>query len=197
MRLSSTGDWKRQADDLAAALRQYHKDGLDMVFCAAGGWQGGGMKDKGVLASAEAMWEVNARTALVSAHVASSMLNDDGMLVLTGAQAALQPTPGMIGYGMAKVATAHLCASIAADPAIKWRCSAILPNIIDTPANQDAMGHYIHDDWTPPEKIAEKLVEWLRDPAQRPPSGAMVSVSTLEGITTWDTGRLRTELVPL
>jgi hypothetical protein len=34
---------------------------------------------------------------------ASRCLKDDGMLVLMGAQAALQPTPDMIGYGMSKV----------------------------------------------------------------------------------------------
>lgn len=43
---------------------------------------------------------------------ASTALKNDGMLVLMGAQAALQPTPTMLGYGMAKVlphTTALLC----------------------------------------------------------------------------------------
>jgi hypothetical protein len=46
---------------------------------------------------------------------ASSQLKDDGLLVLTGAQAALQPTPTMIGYGMAKVCSVlyHLFLSCA------------------------------------------------------------------------------------
>jgi dihydropteridine reductase len=37
----------------------------------------------------------------------------NGLLVLTGAQAALHPTPGMIGYGLAKAGVHHLTKSLA------------------------------------------------------------------------------------
>lgn len=68
-----------------------------------------------------------------------------------------------------QVATLHLCHSLAADDAVPWRCITLLPSIIDTPANQEAMGRYIHDDWTPPERIAEALQGWLGDADTRPP----------------------------
>jgi dihydropteridine reductase len=37
----------------------------------------------------------------------------EGLLVLSGAKAALKATPGMVGYGMAKAAVHHLTKSLA------------------------------------------------------------------------------------
>eukprot|EP00953_Heterococcus_sp_UTEX-ZZ885_P002698 1974-Heterococcus_DN1.PRE.1 len=56
------------------------------------------------------------------------------------------------------------------------------------------MGNYLHPDWTPPEHIAEQLVTWLKDPVQRPPSGSIVLVNTVEGQTSWQSAKLKTEL---
>lgn len=42
-------------------------------------------------------------TSLIASNLAAKFLKEEGTLVLTGAQPALSPTPGMIGYGVAKV----------------------------------------------------------------------------------------------
>jgi dihydropteridine reductase len=39
-------------------------------------------------------------------------MSSEGLLILPGAQAALEPTPRMIGYGMAKAAVHHLTTSL-------------------------------------------------------------------------------------
>ena len=82
------------------------------------------------------MWKSNARSAVFAATLASTELKQDGLLVLVGAQAALQPTPGMFAYGMAKAATLHLCTSLAADPSLSWSTVCLLPNTIDSIANR-------------------------------------------------------------
>jgi NAD(P)-dependent dehydrogenase (short-subunit alcohol dehydrogenase family) len=43
------------------------------------------------------------------------LAHSNGLLVLTGANASLGPTPGMIGYGMAKAAVHHLVKSLSSE----------------------------------------------------------------------------------
>lgn len=58
---------------------------------------------------------MNIRSALGASHVASKLLKENGLLVLTGASAALNATPGMIAYGITKAATHHLIKSLAVE----------------------------------------------------------------------------------
>jgi dihydropteridine reductase len=51
--------------------------------------------------------------AVDAAHFASLFLEPRSSLVLTGAAAALGPTPGMIGYGLMKASTHYLVRSLA------------------------------------------------------------------------------------
>jgi len=54
------------------------------------------------------------QSSLVSGQLAAKHLNENGLLVLTGANAALKGTAGMIAYGTAKAAVHHLVKSFAA-----------------------------------------------------------------------------------
>ena len=54
-------------------------------------------------ATTELMFKQSVWTSVVSAQLAAHHLAPGGTLVLTGALAAREGTPGMIGYGMAKV----------------------------------------------------------------------------------------------
>jgi dihydropteridine reductase len=70
-------------------------------------------------------------------------------VVLTGAGAALSPTPDMVAYGVTKTATHFLTKSMAQDPALAGVTSlAILPTTIDTAPNRAAMPHADFSDWT-------------------------------------------------
>ena len=55
------------------------------------------------------------------------------------------------------------------------RCNAILPSVIDTPANREAMPDADYEKWVPPEQIA-KVVRFLLSPDSAPLSGAAVPV---------------------
>ena len=69
----------------------------------------------------------------------------NGLIVLTGAAAALEPTPGMVGYGVSKTSTHFLVRSMAATPSLKETTTlAILPITIDTPANRSGMYVYTY-----------------------------------------------------
>jgi len=48
------------------------------------------------------MFEFNVQSSVAAAHIAANSLKEGGLLVLTGADAAIGPTPLMIAYGITK-----------------------------------------------------------------------------------------------
>jgi NAD(P)-dependent dehydrogenase (short-subunit alcohol dehydrogenase family) len=55
------------------------------------------------------------------------------------------------------------------------RCNAVLPSVIDTPANREAMPDADHSKWVPPEEIG-KVIRFLISDDSAPVSGAAVPV---------------------
>lgn len=168
--------------NLEAASQQARQHGpFSAVFVVAGGWQGGSASSSSFLASSLSMWEMNVLGALLGASIACSLI-PHGFLMMTSAKASLIATPGMAGYGMAKAATNQLVKSLAAEGnGLPKGVStiAILPEILDTPANRDAMGKGADlSSWTPLDVLAEKLKNWALNPADRPPSGSLVAITT-------------------
>lgn len=104
------------------------------------------------------MWRQSVWSSLISASLAAQHLKEGGLLTLTGAKAALEETPSMIGYGMAKAAVHHLTKSLAGkngglpEGAI---AVAILPVTLDTPMNRKWMPKADFASWTPLEFVAE------------------------------------------
>ncbi|CAM9497085.1 unnamed protein product [Choristocarpus tenellus] len=183
--------WVEQVQRTRDALNELRrgKDPINLVWCAAGGWAGGwvGDEEDAGLRAVESMWKVNALSSVMSVHLASHVLDDSGLLVLTGANAALHGTPSMVGYGMSKAATHHLLHSVAHEERTtpgSWNVAAILPTVIDTPANREAMGTTHAESWVKPEDIANKVAGWV-NPGPRPQNGAMISVSQSKGRTFW------------
>ena len=91
------------------------KNGLDLIVVTSGGWESDPVlpeeatDDDAFLygESMERMLHMNLYPALASGYVAQYHMNKGGLVVVMGATAALSPTPGMIGYGLAKSATHH------------------------------------------------------------------------------------------
>lgn len=104
------------------------------------------------------MWKQSVWSSLISSSLAAAHLKDGGLLTLTGAKAALEPTPGMIGYGMAKAAVHHLTKSLGKSNgglAKNAAALAILPITLDTPMNRKWMPKADFSTWTPLEFVAE------------------------------------------
>uniref|UniRef100_A0A9L0RPX9 Dihydropteridine reductase n=1 Tax=Equus caballus TaxID=9796 RepID=A0A9L0RPX9_HORSE len=109
-----TDSFTEQADQVAAEVgKLLGEEKVDAIVCVAGGWAGGSAKSKSLFKNCDLMWKQSVWTSTISSYLAAKHLKEGGLLTLTGAKAALEGTPGMMGYGMAKSAVHQLCQSLA------------------------------------------------------------------------------------
>ncbi|KRY09988.1 Dihydropteridine reductase, partial [Trichinella patagoniensis] len=136
--------------------------------------------------SCQQMWKQSVWTSVISCRLGSLFLKTEGLLVFTGAAAALQPTPTMMAYGMAKAAVQQLARS-AGCPAgglpEESTCLAILPVTLDTPANRKAMPKADTSSWTQLSYIVDMISGWISDYGSRPKSGSLIKLTTVNGNT--------------
>jgi len=158
---------------------------LDAVINMAGGWAGGCAKDSDWVRNADLMWKQSVWSSAISATLAAKFLAAGGLLVLPGARPAEGPTPGMMGYGMAKAAVHQLVKSLgAAGSGLPDGCTALalLPVTLDTPMNRKFMPDADHSTWTPLEEVARLLEDWTEGRG-RPQGGSLVALVTKGGVT--------------
>nr|XP_025977805.1 dihydropteridine reductase isoform X1 [Dromaius novaehollandiae] len=181
-----TESFPEQAEQVTAEVgKLLGEEKLDAILCVAGGWAGGSAKAKSLYKNCDLMWKQSVWTSTISSHLATKHLKEGGLLTLTGAQAALSGTPGMIGYGMAKGAVHQLCQSLAgASSGLPSGSAAvaILPVTLDTPANRKSMPDADFSSWTSLEFIAETFYDWITR-KNRPNSGSLIQVITTGGKT--------------
>jgi len=158
---------------------------LDAVVCVAGGWAGGNAAHEDFVKNADMMWKQSVWSSVIAASIAAKHLKEGGLLTLTGAQPALEGTPGMIGYGMAKAAVHQLVASLAANGGglpDESTVVAILPVTLDTPMNRKWMAKADHSTWTSLEFVSELMERWANK-EDRPPNGSLVQLLTENSVT--------------
>jgi len=156
---------------------------LDAILCVAGGWAGGNLESPEFLKSAQLMLEQSLWSSYIAASLAPKFLKENGTLILTGAQPALKPTPGMIGYGVAKAAVHQLTKSIGTSSGglpKGGKAYAILPVTLDTPMNRKWMKY--NDTWTPLEDVAQIIFNWISQ-QDTPPNGSLIQLITKDGKT--------------
>jgi NAD(P)-dependent dehydrogenase (short-subunit alcohol dehydrogenase family) len=125
-----------------------------------------------------AQFELNAVTAFLCCREAVGHMHraDGGRIVNIAARPAEQPVGGMLAYTTAKAAVASLTQCLAAEVVDKRiLVNAILPSILDTPANRAAMPEADFDSWPKPAEVAE-IIAFLAGPTNRLTSGALVPV---------------------
>lgn len=174
--------WLQQEESICSAVSSaLGSEKLDAIICVAGGWAGGSAASEDFIKNADLMWKQSVWSSCIAATLSNKFLKEGGFLTLTGANAALKGTPGMIGYGMAKAAVHHLTKSLACEnsglPA-KAQVVSILPITLDTPMNRKWMPKADTSTWTPREYIAELFHKWITVPGDRPPNGSLVSLIT-------------------
>lgn len=180
--VADAAKWEDQAEAVLSAVSKLVLESgtkYDAIVCAAGGWQGGSASASAFIRSCDAMWRQSVWSSTIAARIASLHLLDGGTLVLIGASAALDATPGMIGYGMAKAAVHHLVHSLAHKGGLPTGAfvAAMCPVTLDTPANRAAMAQADTSTWTPLNVVAARIHEWIEG-RQRPPTGSLVRVVT-------------------
>jgi NAD(P)-dependent dehydrogenase (short-subunit alcohol dehydrogenase family) len=126
----------------------------------------------------ERLMRLNVMPAFLLARVTMPRLEKrgGGAFVGVSARAALRPFPGAAGYIASKAALLALIQAL--DTEYKRhgiRCNAIVPSVIDTPANREAEPDADHSKWVKPEAIA-KVVRFLVSEDSEPISGAAVPV---------------------
>jgi NAD(P)-dependent dehydrogenase (short-subunit alcohol dehydrogenase family) len=148
------------------------------VVNLVGGYAAGGRVHETPIEEFEGMLALNLRpTYLVTAAALRHMVpSGDGSIVCVGSRAALAPFAGAAGYVASKAAVIAFAQAVAVEYRQQGiRCNAILPSVIDTPANRGAMPDADHDRWVKPAEIAGVIAHLLsRD--SLPTSGAAIPV---------------------
>ena len=143
-----------------------------------GGFAAGGRVHETPLEQFEAQFRLNLRPTylLIQAAVPHMLEQGSGSIVCVGSRAALQPFRGAAGYIASKAAVIAFAQAVSAEYLKDGiRCNAILPSVIDTPANRKSMPNADHDRWVKPAEIAG-VIAHLLSPASDPISGAAIPV---------------------
>jgi NAD(P)-dependent dehydrogenase (short-subunit alcohol dehydrogenase family) len=90
--------------------------------------------------------------------------NNFGRIVLVGSSGALNPKSGMGPYAATK-AGLHALVMAAADEVKKFNINinAVLPSVIDTPANRSAMPKADSKSWVSPQDLADIIFSLTQD----------------------------------
>lgn len=151
---------------------------LEAVVNLVGGFDTPGRVHETPIDRFEAQLRTNLRaTYLVSAAALPGMLErKGGAIVCVSSRAALRPFPGAAGYVAAKAAVLAFVAALASEyTADGIRANAIIPSIIDTPANRAGQPDADYSRWVSPEEIAN-VIAFLCSPESSAVSGAQVPV---------------------
>lgn len=144
----------------------------------AGGFAMAGVTET-ALADFQRMVAMNGVTCFLSCREAVRAMRatgQGGRIVNVAARPAVQPTAGMTAYAASKAMVASMTQGLAEeleDDGIL--VNAILPSIIDTPANRAAMPDADHGRWPTAAQIAETIA-FLASPGNGLTSGALVPV---------------------
>ena len=171
-----------QADlfDAAAAGQVAAVAGTDLraVVNLVGGFAAGERVDRTPVGDLEAQLRVNLVPAwLVTAAALPALLAaGEGAVVCVSSRAALRPFSGGAAYAIAKGAVLGLVDALDVeyrDDGI--RTNAVLPSVIDTPANRAAMPDADADTWVTPAQLAATIA-FLCSPDSAATSGAHIPV---------------------
>lgn len=151
-----------------------HLDGLVNI---AGGFSWETVAD-GSVATWDRLYAMNVRTALIASRALLPLLQaQGGAIVNIGAAAATKAGMGMGAYAASKSGVARLTEALAEElKDERVRVNAILPSILDTPANRADMPDAQFDRWVSPAQLAG-VVAFLLSPAAAPITGALIPVT--------------------
>lgn len=152
--------------------------GIDVLVNIAGGFTWETVAD-GSVEAWQRMYAMNVLTALTITKAALPALgaSQAGRVVNIGAGAAIQAAAGMGAYAASKAGVHRLTESLAAElGGTAVTVNAILPSIIDTPANRADMPGADTSQWVQPQAIAD-VVLFLASDGARAITGALVPVT--------------------
>lgn len=169
--------------DEGAVQRAFEKTakelgGLDILVNAAGGFAGGKPAHETPWSLWQQQLDLNLKTTVLASRAAAvAMLESRGGAIVTvSSRPATQDGRNLAAYSASKRAVLQLTEAMAAElSAAGVTVNAILPSIIDTPANRAAMPDADFSRWPKPEEIA-RVILFLVGPDARLISGAHIPV---------------------
>jgi NAD(P)-dependent dehydrogenase (short-subunit alcohol dehydrogenase family) len=165
-------------DSGAAAEAVNGVDDLGAVVNLVGGFFDGPKVHETEVEDFERMLRLNLRPNFLLARAAMPRLVErgGGSFVAVSARTALRPYSTGIAYATAKAAVLAFVQGLDVEYRGEGvRANAVLPSVIDTPANRESQPDADHSKWVPPAEIA-KVVRFLVSEDSKPTSGAAIPV---------------------
>jgi NAD(P)-dependent dehydrogenase (short-subunit alcohol dehydrogenase family) len=162
----------------AAAVLAQAPGRLGALVNLVGGFAAGGRVHETPVEDFERQFRLNLRPTYLLCQAALPRLLDGGAgaIVCVSTRAALRPFPGAAGYISSKAAVLAFVDALATEyTADGVRTNAILPSVIDTPANRASQPDADHSRWVSPEQIAA-VIRFLCAEESAPISGAHIPV---------------------
>jgi NAD(P)-dependent dehydrogenase (short-subunit alcohol dehydrogenase family) len=151
---------------------------LRAVANLVGGYLAGPRVDETTLEEFEGQFRLNLRPTFLVTRAALPRLVEagGGSIVCMSARAAVRPFAGASAYASSKAAVARFAECVAIEYREQGvRCNAVMPSVIDTPANRAAEPDADHSRWVHPTEIAQ-VVRFLCSEDSAPVSGAAIPV---------------------
>jgi NAD(P)-dependent dehydrogenase (short-subunit alcohol dehydrogenase family) len=151
--------------------------GLDVLINVAGGFRWETLEDS-TADSWAGMFRINVMTASNTCRAAIPHLkaSASGRIVNVGAGAAVKAAMGMGPYAASKAGVHKLTESLAEELKGAVTVNAVLPSILDTPANRADMPKSDFSAWVQPADLAAVIL-FLASEQARAVTGALVPVS--------------------
>lgn len=148
---------------------------LDALLNMAGGFRWQTLAD-GDLDTWDALYRINLKTAATTCKAAlPHLIESRGRIVNVGALGAMKAGAGMGAYAASKAGVLKLTESLAEEHKGVVGVNAVLPSIIDTPANRADMPGADFSKWVAPSDLAAVILFLAGDEA-RAVTGALVPV---------------------
>lgn len=159
---------------VAAVVERFGR--IDALVNVAGGFVWQTVAD-GDAASWARLYAMNVSTTLNACKATlPHLIESGGRIVNVGANAALKADAGMGAYAASKSGVHRLTEALAAEYKGKVAVNAVLPSIIDTPANRADMPGADASKWVTPHDLAAVIL-FLASDAARAVTGALVPVT--------------------
>lgn len=151
---------------------------IDAVVNLVGGFAQGGRMHETDPDEFDRLMRLNLRPNIMLARavIPRFLRRGGGAFVAVSARPALRPFPGAAPYIVSKAAVLSFVQTLDAEyRGDGIRANAVLPSVIDTPANRAAQPDADHSKWVAPEEIA-KVIRFLVSEESAPTSGAAIPV---------------------
>lgn len=151
---------------------------IDVLVNTVGGYQAGKPLHETGYDVWEKMMNLNAGSVFTMCHetLPYMLQQESGSVINIAAAPALKGSANSSAYGAAKTAVARLTESMAAEYKDQGiRVNALLPMVIDTPQNREAMPTADFSQWVTPEALAQVIL-FLASDAAEPVNGVLLPV---------------------